>query len=170
MMSRRSLVARRLSALAIVAAAGCYRYAPIPVAQLEPGMDVRARLTATAVDRLSRGSRTGIGALDGFTVNGTVGQIGADSVLLSVPTTVLEADYRATVLRQDIAVPRADVVAAETRRLDKWRTSLIVGGVAAGTLAVIVNARRGAGHSGGIPVIGGPSETRVPVGFMWHLP
>jgi hypothetical protein len=159
-----------MSLVAIVAAAGCYHYAPIPVPQLEPGMDVRARLTATAVDRLSRGSRTGIGALDGFTVSGTVGQIGSDSVLLSVPTTVLEAGYRATVLRQDIAVARADVVAAETQRLDKWRTGLIVGGVAAGTLAVIINTRRGAGHSGGIPVIGGPSETRAPVGFMWRLP
>src|SRR4029453_13443623 len=105
-------------------------------------MDVRARLTGAAVDRLARGSRTSVGTLNGFTISGTVDQVGADSLLLSVPTTVLEADYRASVLRQDIAVPRADVVVAETQRLDKWRTGLIVGGVAAGTLAIVINARR----------------------------
>ena len=73
-------------------------------------------------------------------------------------------------MAQDIALPRSDVVVAETQRIDKWRTGLIVGGVAAGTLAIIINARRGAGHSGGIPVIGGPPENRLPVGFMWRLP
>jgi len=169
-MTGREALGYLVVASVMIAAGGCHHYAPISVSQLQPGMEIRAQLTGSAVDRLLRGSRTSVGTLAGFTISGTVDEVGADSLLLSVPTTVLEADYRATVLRQDIALPRSDVVVAETQRIDKWRTGLIVGGVVAGTLAIIINARHGAGHSGGIPVIGGPPENRLPVGFMWRLP
>ena len=154
----------------LASAFGCYRYAEVPIARLQPGMDVRARLTATAVDRLARDSRAEARLLDGFTINGTVEHVDADSVLLAVPTTLLEGDFRATVLTQDIALPCTDFVRAETQRLDKWKTGLILGGVGVGTLAIIINWRRGSGRSGGIPVIGGPPENRVPVGFVWRLP
>ena len=157
-------------AVGLAAVSGCYRYADVPIAQLQPGMDVRARLTASAVDRLARDSRAEARMLNGFTISGTVEQVGADSVLLAVPTALLEGDFRATVLTQDIALPRTDFVRAETQRLDKWKTGLILGGVGAGALAIIINSRRGSGHSGGIPVIGGPPENRVPVGLTWRFP
>ena len=40
-----------LIAAALVQAAACYTYAGVPVAELRPGVDVRAHLSAAAVDR-----------------------------------------------------------------------------------------------------------------------
>ena len=125
---------------------GCHEYRMIPVAQLQPGMDVRAQLSENAIDRLRHNADVETRMLDGFTISGEVTRLVSDSLMLSVPTTVFGGDYRAMVLTQSVLLPRADVVGAEVRRLDKWKTGMVVGGIAAATAAIVLAMQRGAGN------------------------
>ena len=151
-------------------AAGCYRYEVVPLARLQPGMDVRTRLSGEAVERARRNSETPPGMLDGFTVRGQVARVSADSLRLTIPTTVSDGGYRASVLTQDIAFPSTDVVGVERRELDKVKTGLVTAG--AGIAAFfIVRQAQGGGHAlGKPPGTGGPPENRVPVWLRISLP
>ena len=157
-------------AAACAVIAGCYHYAATPVDHLQAGMEVRAQLSGAAVQRLRDGPEPVGGLLDGFTVTGHVLQLGSEGLVLSVPRTTFEGDYRAQVLTQNLLLARADLVGTEVKRLDRRRTTVLALGAAIATFAIIQESRRGAGSSGGIPVIGGPPENRMPIVFRWPLP
>src|SRR5262245_17380444 len=90
----RSALRIAICAAICVTAGGCYSYAAVPVDNLTPAMNVRLELSAVAVDRLRRGPDSLARLVDGFTVNGTVSKLRGDSVLLAVPTSVMEANVR----------------------------------------------------------------------------
>jgi hypothetical protein len=161
---------RGVLAAAFAALAGCYHYAATPIDQLQVGMQVRAQLSGTAVQRLREGPEPLGSLLDGFTVTGHVLQADPEALVLSVPRTVFEGDYRAHVLTQNLLLARAEVLGTEVKRLDRTRTTLLALGAGIVAFAIIQQSRRGAGTTGGIPVFGGPPESRVPRVHRWPFP
>ena len=157
-------------AAVVAALAGCYHYAAVPLDRLEVGMEVRAQLSGSAVQRLRDGPDSVRALMDGFTVTGHVLRSGPDSLVLSVPHTLFEGDFRARVVTQDLRLARGDVRGTEVRGLDRRKTSLVALGAGIATFAIIQASRRGAGVSGGIPVIGGPPENRLPRVPSWLSP
>jgi hypothetical protein len=73
--------------------------------------------------------------------------------------------------QQRIVVARADVQEVELRRLDKLRTSLLVGGAVAAVAAIAI--AKGSSLLGGSGASGSPNERRVPrraPTVMWRIP
>lgn len=121
---------------------GCYRYAPVPVTDLTPDMTVRLELSAVAVDRLRHAPDSSAKLLDGFTVSGTVSQLRGDSVLLSVPTSYMEANVRLETQLHSLALLRSELERAQSRRLDRTRTTwtgVAIGLLGAGAVAYVLN-------------------------------
>ena len=157
-------------ASALAPATGCYRHTQIPVPELQPGMDVRAQLSGVGLERLRRGGEAQARLVNGFMLNGVVMGLRGDSVLFSVPLTLYEGDYRARVLTQEVLLSRAELAGAEVRMLDRPRTTFTAVGLSAVAIAAFLAIRRGGGASGGIPVHGGPGESRAPARIGWQLP
>lgn len=155
----------------VVGATGCYRYAEIPVADLRPGMSVRLQLSGTGVDRIRNGGSSDFRLLNGFEVSGTLSRAAADSLLLSVPTTVMEANVRQRTALQDLLLFRSEVGGARIRRFDRTRTTwtVVALGVAA-AVSVTVALQRGGRAGGTIPPPPPPPETRIPLLIRWQLP
>ena len=155
---------------AAVAAAGCYHYEVVPLAQLQPGMEVRTRLSGDAVERARRSPDTPPGILDGFVVRGQVARVGNDSLQLTVPMTVSDGGYRSSVLTQDIRLPNSDVVGVEVREIDKLKTGLLSAGAGIAAFFIVRQAQGGGQALGKPPGGGGPPENRIPVGLRISLP
>lgn len=150
------------AAACIAGATGCYRYAPVPVTELEPAMAVRMELSGVAVDRLRRGPDSVARLVKGFAVSGTVARLNADSVVLSVPTSYMEANVRLRTQLHDLPLFRSDVQRVQTRRLDRARTTWVGVGVAVvGAAAVALVLDRGGRSSGGIPKPIDPVDIRM---------
>jgi hypothetical protein len=151
-------------AVCLGAATGCYRYVSVPVAELAPDMPVRMRLSAVAVDRLRAQPDSAARLLDGFSVSGTVSQLGSDTVLLAVPKSFMEANVRLKTEQHALRLLRSDVQYAESRRLDRARTTwtgVALGVVAAASAVYVLN--RGGRSSGSNPKPVDPAELVVPV-------
>ena len=164
--ARRGLTA----VVAVLVTAGCYHYEVVPLAELQPGMEVRTRLSADAAERARRNRDTPAGMLDGFTVRGQVARVSADSLQLTIPTSVSEGGYRSSVLTQDILLPSADVVGVEVREVDKVKTGLLSAGVGLAAFFIVRQAQGGGQALGKPSGGGGPPENRVPIGFSIPLP
>ena len=155
-------VSRVAATCAVSLAAGCYSYSAVPVETLTPAMTVRLELSAVAVDRLRRGPDSLAKLVDGFTVSGTVSRLRGDSVLLSVPTSELEANVRLRTQLHDLPILRSDVQGARSRKLDRTRTTLTgaaIGILAAGAVVYVLNHGGDSSGSSGKPV--DPSEIRL---------
>jgi hypothetical protein len=161
---------RAVPAAAFAVLGGCYHYAATPVDQLQVGMEVRAQLSGTAVQRLRAGSESLGALLEGFTVTGHLLQMASDSLVLSVPRTEFEGDYRAHVLTQNLLLARAEVLGTEVKRLDRRKTAALALGAGIATFVIVQQSRRGAGSTGGVPVLGGPPENRLPGVYRWPFP
>ena|SRR5688572_14915885 len=149
-MSRCRTVAMMAACLA--GETGCYHYAALPVSELEPAMNVRMELSGVAVDRLRGGPDSLSRLVDGFRVSGTVARLSADTVVLSVPKSYMEANVRLRTQRHDLPLFRSDVQRVEFRRLNRARTTWLgvgVGVVSAAAVAIVLD--RGGRSSGGIP-------------------
>ena len=150
------------AAASIVGGTGCYHYAPLPVAELEPAMSVRMELSGVAVDRLRRGPDSVARLINGFGVSGTVARLNADSVVLSVPTSYMEANVRLKTQLHDLPLFRSDVQRVQWRRLDRARTTWVSVGVGVlGATAVALVLNRGGKSSGGIPKPVDPVDSRM---------
>jgi hypothetical protein len=158
----------RRSTLAIVAicalsGVGCYRYADVAITELTPAMPVRIELSAVAVDRVRRGADSLAKLIDGFTVSGTVSRLSGDSVVLSVPTSYMEANVRLKTKLHDLPLLRTDVQHVRQRRLDRRRTTLVgagIGAVAIASTAIVLN--QGGRSKGSLPKPVDPTDSRVP--------
>ena len=154
---------RRLSVGALAAvlatAAGCYHYTPVAATDLARDMPIRVELSAVAVDRLRQGPDSLAKLVDGFRVSGTVSELRGDSVLLSVPTSYMEANVRLETQLHSLALLRSDLQRVQTRQLDKTRTTWT--GVAIGLLgaaAVAYVLDHGGRSSGTTPKPPDPAE------------
>jgi hypothetical protein len=127
-------------------------------------MTVRMELSAVAVDRMRQGPDSVARLIDGFNVSGTVERLNGDSVLLSVPTSYMEANVRLKTQQHDVAVLRTDVQRVHQRRLDRARTTWVGAAVGAVAVASTVAILNGSGKSkGSVPKPVDPPESRVPV-------
>lgn len=143
--------------------AGCYSYAPLETSALRPGVDVRARVTAPTALQIA----PLIGVADARLFTGTVINAGTDTMIVEVPTTV-RADVGNAIqtLHQRVSVPRTSLLELETRRIDRWRTAVLVGGVAIGVGVIVVKSMRSNPGKEQMPGGGGPSEIRIPLSSL----
>jgi hypothetical protein len=128
----------------------CYTYAPIQPAAARPGMNVRARVTASESELLAPLLATS----DPRVLSGRLIDTAATSMVVEVPIMVqsgMGASFQT--LHQRISIPRAAVVEFEARKLDHLRTGLLVGATAVVAAAILKHA-----------FDGGPGLDRAPSG------
>jgi hypothetical protein len=125
-------------------------------------MTVKLELSAVAVDRIRQGPDSLAKLVDGFTVSGTVSQLRGDSLVLSVPTSYMEANVRLRTQMHDLSLLRSDVQRVTSRQLDRARTTwtgVAFGALAAGGVAYVLSHGGDASGSNNKPV--DPSEIRL---------
>jgi hypothetical protein len=150
---------RRVSLSILPLFAACYTYAPIDPAAVAPGVDVRARISATAAERIAPllGSETRV-------LSGKLIDNGAATMIVEVPSVSQStASGINETLHQRVSITRADLVELETRKLDRLRTGAIVGGAAILAGSLWINSMRGGPGLDRISP-GGGNDTRRPLG------
>jgi hypothetical protein len=126
-------------------------------------MNVQVELSAVAVDRVRRGPDSVAKLVDGFNVSGTVTRLNGDTVLLSVPTSYMEANVRLKTQQHDLVLLRTEMQRVRERRLDRARTTWVgagLGVVAVASAAYVLNW--GGESKGGIPKPVDPADSRSP--------
>jgi hypothetical protein len=149
----------RATALGVTAWAlsACYSYTAAPPSGARIGERVRVRVSGAEADRLE----PTIGQ-SGRTIEGELLEQADSSIALGVALpSQMEASTVASRPQQRIVIPRAELQEVELRRLDKMRTSLLVGvGVGA---VVAIAASKGSSLLGGSGAGGSPNERRIPL-------
>jgi hypothetical protein len=143
----------------------CYRYAPAETQSVPEGANVRARVTTAAAERIA--PLLGLGETR-VLVGALVDRNASGSLILEVPTAASTGiGSSLQTLYQRVALAPSEVTELETRRLDRTRTAVVVGGLAAVAVSVAIASL----HSNpGIdrPPNGSPAEHRVPV-LRWRF-
>lgn len=156
---RRSLLARTtpLGALLVVLS-GCYTYTTLPPSGPRIGEQVRVRISGAEAERLE----AVVGVRNRAVEGELVGQ--ADSSLalaLPLPGASAEGTFSQQA-QQRIVIPRAEVQGVEVRRLDKLRTSILIGSAVVAVAAIAV--AKGTTLLGSNGPGSGPNEHRAPLG------
>jgi hypothetical protein len=139
-------------------------------AQVQPGLDVRVRVAAGSASQYSSVVGGEGRVLDGRVLENTNGDlvVGVSSVSpVTATTAVSDPTGR---LFQRVSVPRDALLEVEVRRLDRTRTALVVGVLAAATAAVAITQFD---HASAIEEKGkgGGQAARIPAGvFAFSLP
>jgi hypothetical protein len=137
-------VLRWVAALVCLAASACYSYAPVQLAEVTPGTQARARITAEEVARVSQS----LGRPDRL-LEGEVLETGPDRLLLAVPVTTGGGGLTQRQYHQRIELSRAGLVELEQRRFSAWKTGLVIGagailaGAAIGAAFAAINDSEG---------------------------
>lgn len=155
---------RLLLPLALVlATAGCHTFQPASVGSVAPGERVRVRVTGAFSDSLSSVLQRD----DARTFEATVVSDDGSSMFLDVPVQQELRGMRFETLNQRVEVPASAFVDIETKRLDKGR-SLLAGGILAAALATVavveLSKDSGGGNLPGGP--GGPVDAIVSLSPM----
>lgn len=165
---RRGRMVGACVALAILA--GCYRYVPVELPQVAPGTPVRANLTGAAMDRLRSASGEGP-VVRRATIDGRLTRTTADSVVIGVESTIMEANVRSRTFYSDMAFLKSDVRTFQLRQLDRRRTTLTAIGLGVGAVAAVLIAVEYGGSSTGSNQQGpGVPEQRFPAGIRISFP
>ena len=118
----------------------CYSYMPIEVAAVRPGASVRARVSSPAANRLA----PLLHVADARVITGTLIDSVSDGVLVEVPTIVPgEVGSTFETLHQRVSIARSDLVEFETRKIDRFRTGVIISAAAIAASVVVVRALNG---------------------------
>ncbi len=149
-----------------LALSACYAYTGAPATGTRVGERVRVHVSGAEADRLE--PMLGQSAR---TIEGDLLELADSAIALGVALPYqLDATTMASRAQQRIVIPRAEVQDLELRRLDKLRTSLLIG---AGVAAVVaIAASKGSSLFGGSGAGGSPNERRVPVMapvMMWRV-
>ena len=100
--------------------------------------------------------------LSGRSLEGDLLEVGDSSIALGVALPYqLEAPTMSSRAQQRVVIPRGELQELELRRLDKVRTSVLIGVGVAGVVAIA--ASKGSSLIGGSGGGGSPNEGRVPV-------
>lgn len=105
---------------------GCYTYSAMAPEAVQPGANVRARITADQADRASELLGTESRILQGVVVRSD-----AEALILSISAVVGTTGLQVQRLRQNLPIPPSALLELEVRRLDKTRTAAVVAGAAA---------------------------------------
>jgi hypothetical protein len=143
---------------------GCYSYTPIAPAVAPAGLEVRARITGAASDRLA----PLLHSFDTRVLEGSIVENNAGSIVLQVPLGAMPNITEAVVpLQTRVPLVAADLVSLEQRKIDVRRTTILLGGIAAGIAAgVTVALRAGGGGEEGKGPPEPPPINRIPI---WRL-
>lgn len=157
---------RRRPLLLLPLFAGCYTYTPIEATAVRPGVEVRARITGAASDRVA----PMLGTFDTRELTGNVIENNAGALILEVPTGAVPNTGASIIqLHQRVPLASTDLVTLETRQVSVARTSLLAGAIAAGVAAAAVAAYHAGGKAeGGVDESGPPPVTRIPI-FRLHF-
>ena len=139
--------------------AGCYTYAPVQASSLQPGMGVRARITASASEQVA----PLLGVSDARVLVGKLIDNSSGTMIVEVPTMVpARAGASAQSLYQRISIAPAQLVELESRQLDRGKTAIVVGAVVViGTSAAIAAFKGGPGLDR--PPGGSSTDARLPL-------
>jgi hypothetical protein len=150
---------RSLSLIAVSLSAACYSYAPVAAGSLAPGSGVRARVSASAAERIA----PLLGAENPRVLSGKLVDNAGGTLIIEVPT-VVQAGVAGSAqsLYQRVSIAPTDILELESRRLDRSKTALVAvgGAVAAGLIiAPILKSSPGSEHAPG----GSTSESKIPI-------
>jgi hypothetical protein len=143
--------------LMALALSACYSYTAAPPSGGRIGERVRVRISGAEADRLE----SALGQ-SGRTIEGELLEQADSGIALGVALPYqLDGPTMGSRAQQRIAIPWAELQEIELRRLDKVRTSLLVGAGVAAVAAIAASSGSSllGGGSGG----GSPNEGRVPV-------
>jgi hypothetical protein len=140
---------------------GCFSYIPIEPGDLEPGLAVRARVSASASARIA----PLLGASEARRLDGRLISQAADTLIVEVPTVMLENREFGRTPNQRVSIPRGDLVELEVRKLDRWRTMGIVGGAAVVLGVTLTKALKGG--PGKEPLPGGGGTDAIVFRIAW---
>src|SRR5438309_11236766 len=115
---------KRLAPLISALAAGCYTYAPVQLAAVQPGMGVRARISASAAEQVA----PLLGMSDARVLTGTLIENSSGAIIVEVPT-VSPAVPGAPPpsLSQRISIAPSQPLELESHQLDRTRTMVVAG-------------------------------------------
>ena len=137
---------------------GCFSYVSAPPSGARLGEQVRVRVSGAEADRLE--STLGVNERN---IEGELLEQADSNVVLGVALAVPgQSGTNLIRAQQRITIGRSQLQDIETRRLDKFRTSLLIGGSIAAVVAIAATT----GHSllGGSGATGSPNENRIPRG------
>lgn len=143
----------------LVTCGGCYSYQPIDVADIQPQMDVRARLSGQQAEALADALAT-----DDRVVEGRVIENGADQVLLEVTAATAERRGRLETLNQRVRIPTTEIQAVDQKSMDQTKTTLVVAagvGVVAAAVVLAITGSSSSTTPGTGP--GGPQDILIPL-------
>jgi hypothetical protein len=130
---------------------GCFSYIPIEPGEVEPGVDVRARVSAAAGTRIA----PLLGATDARRLDGKLITRGTDTLVVEVPTVVVDTREFGRTPNQRVSIARGELVELEVRKLDRMKTVGIVGGAAVVLGVTLVKALKGEPGKDNLPGGGG---------------
>jgi hypothetical protein len=140
---------------------GCYTYIPARPGEIESGLDVRARVSPSAGARIA----PLLGATDARLLGGKLITNGADTIIVEVPTIMLDNREFGQTPNQRISIPRGDLIELEVRKLDRWRTTGVVGGAAIVLGITLTKALKG--EPGKEPLPGGGGTDNIVFRIAW---
>jgi len=143
-----------------IALGACYSYVPVErPATIPEGASIRARVTPTASQRIA----PLLGLEQARVVDGSLVQRNGDAMVVEVSTTTsVGVGTAVQTLHQRVALAPSDVTEVETRTLDRAKTGIVVGVLAAGAIALAANYLK---SDPGVdrPPTGSPPENRIPL-------
>jgi hypothetical protein len=142
--------------------AGCYTYAPVQSSALSAGTGVRARVSATAAERVA----PLLGVSDARVLTGTLIDNQSGTLIVEVPT-IAQAAVGPTgqTLNQRISIAPGDLVEIESRKLDRQRTAVVVGVAAFVAASATIAALKG-GPGLDRPPGGSSTDAKIP---FWRI-
>src|SRR5512133_3394776 len=130
---------KRLALIGPAFLAGCYTYAPVQQSAVEPGMGVRARVSATAAEQIA----PLLGVSDARVLTGKLIENNDGTMIVEVPTMAQASGTSAQSLYQRISITPGQLVELESRRLDRTRTFVVLGAAAVVGGSIAVAALKG---------------------------
>jgi hypothetical protein len=123
-------------------------------------MRVRARLSTEELARLGSVLPT-----DGRLIEGEVLERSEGEMLLLVPITTDVVGARVQTLHQRLRVPDQGVIEVEARRLDRFKTGIVLGASIAAAAGIATAALAGGFRSDRPGDGGNPADLVIPIGF-----
>lgn len=149
---RRSLLT---AAAVAVVTSGCYAYQTADPGAVEPGRDVRVRLSLEAADRLEEVRMT-----DDRLMEGKLLERRGQNLVVETTVNRLDPMTGGRLLSQRLSLSPVEIQEVETKALDKLKTGAMVGAAAVVVGYIVATQFQDSGGSNpGGP--GGPPESRV---------
>ena len=110
--------------------------------------------------------------MTGFGVTGRIARLGpGDSLLVSVSTSVMEANVRMRTKEDSLVLLRSDVQQAAIRTLNRKKTAWATTAFSVAAMASVAFAlQRGGRAGGGVPNPPPPPDQRYPLGMRVAVP